>query len=140
MKKKGSVCEYTTQRSENLYDVFKDITSGTDYILLPEIARRVVTQRARRFYVSEERAALVVSSMSKGRDIQSMTPTKQRMYREIYRRVHRLKRENPGITLNDAVTIVVNQEAPEFYITPGTAIVILHRARKAHRACKIRRL
>jgi hypothetical protein len=138
MKKKGSVCDYTSQRSEDLYDVYKTITDSTNYILLPDIAQQCVRQKAPRFYVSEERAALVIAAMEKGKDIQGMTESKLRMYREIHRRVRRIKKQRPGITHNDAVTIVVNQPAPEFYITPGTAIVLLHRVRKARRSRRTR--
>lgn len=127
MKNEGAYFEYEEQRNRNLLEVFQKVAAANMDKPLPEIYRLTVMQPAERFWVSEERASIVISSIMKGDKLTKMRPTKKKMYLEIYRRVKGMREMNPGESLYSLVFDVVNSPAPEFYITPGSAKVIIHK-------------
>lgn len=129
MKKPGSVSDFTPQRDRELLAAFKNQLHLLGDVPLPEIFHRAARQPASRFWVSERRAAAVVSKMLKGDLILSMNPKKREMYYEIFRRVERILNERPGCCLTDAVFEAVNSPAPEFYLTPKSARVMIYRLR-----------
>ena len=133
MKKKGATCEFRDQRDNDLYRAYRQQLKTTSFVRLPQLIDRVISSPAERFYVSEERAAIVIGEMLRGRSIEHMQTQKRRMYDEIFSRFLELMQRRPYLQYNEAVTIVVNQPAPEFYLTVGSAIVILHRIRKRMR-------
>lgn len=96
-----------------------------------DIYSAIVTYECSRFWVSEERATIVVSEILRGGDLNRIigTPTKRRMYIEIVKRVKSEIKKNPGVKLREIVYDVVDSPAPEFYITPGTAKVIISKIR-----------
>lgn len=89
---------------------------------------------ASRFWVSEVRAAEVISCMLRGeaRD-PKQCEQKRRMYDELFRRVVEWRQLNPGHPLSDAVFQAVNSPAPEFYLTEASAKVIIYAARRSGR-------
>ena len=73
---------------------------------------------APRFWVSEGRAAEVISLMIRGKNpTESMHPQKRKMFQEIYRRYLLLRRENPDTPLCHLIFEVVNSPAPSSYIS-----------------------
>lgn len=52
------------------------------------------------------------------------------MYDEILKRTLNVIKGNPEISLINAVRRVVVEKAPEFYITPESAILIIYRIKK----------
>ena len=133
MKKKGAICDFREQRDNDLFRAYRRQLQQTGYVHLPQLLDLVIRTRAERFYVSEERAAIVINELLRGKSIDHMQTQKRRMYEEIYRRFLRLTQRRPYLSYNEAITIVVNQPAPEFYLTVGSAIVILHKIRKRRR-------
>ena len=125
MKNKGSIFEYEDARNKDLIRVYKQLVCESRQIYLPEICRKLVNMPSERFWVSEERASIVISDMLKGRSIEKMTPNKREMYEEIYRRVQELRKDNPGATVYELVSQVVEGPAPKFYLTPKSAKVII---------------
>lgn len=87
-------------------------------IRLPEVWQRIACMPAARFYVSEERAAVVVSKMLKGDRLETMRPLKREMYEEICRRVQLLLDIRPELSVSQCCMLVVNAPAPKFYMTP----------------------
>ena len=129
MKKPGSVAEFGQQRDEELLNAFKAQLRHLGSISLDEMFERAAKSPASRFWVSERRAAAVISKMLKGDQILSMNPKKREMYFEIFRRAKRIFKENPGTTIADAAYEVVNSPAPEFYITTKSARVMIYKLR-----------
>ncbi len=129
MKKKGSVVEFNDQRDKELLQAFKSQLHLLGTVPLQEGFTRAAMMPASRFWVSERRAMIVISSMLKGNRIESMNTKKREMYHEIYRRVKRILEEEPGITLTEATFRVVNSPAPEFYLTPKSARAMIYRLR-----------
>lgn len=130
MKNHGSVFEYARERDEDIMRAYLEQIESCDTIYLPQIFNRVVNMPSRRFWVSAERAAIVISSMMRGDNLQRMRPTKREMFREIYRRVLKLRAENPEMSIYELAFHVVQEPAPKFYLTAGSAKVIIYKAKK----------
>ena len=125
MKNKGSIFEYEDARNGDLIRAYKQLVEECGQIYLPEICQKLVNMPSERFWVSEERASIVISDMLKGRSIENMNENKREMYEEIYRRVQELKKEYPNATVYELVSQVVEGPAPKFYLTPKSAKVII---------------
>ena len=128
MKHHGNVSHFIYIRNRELYKAYRHALAGTSHIVLRDICRTVAETPCPRFWVSEERALIVVSELYKGRYVlDSMKPLTREMYIEIFRRVDSLRSENPNTPLYDLVFQVVNSPAPKFYLTPeSVAVIICH--------------
>lgn len=130
MKSVGCKFEYQQDRDCDLMRAFRNSLSDNPGKNLPEILRITVNSPSKRFWVSEFRAAIVISRMMKGDKLMNMTLTKREMYFEIYRRVCDLIAKNPGRTLIELAVMATNQPAPKFYLKPESAGIIIHRIKK----------
>jgi hypothetical protein len=130
MKPHGSKFEYEQERNDDLMRAYHELIEAAPYICLNNIYREVVNMPSARFWVSEERAAIVIAAMMKGDQLQGMRPNKREMFNEIYRRAMILKKEKPTLSIFELAFQVVRQAAPKFYLTPGSAEVIIYRAKK----------
>jgi len=124
--KKGRFFEYRDERNADLLCVFRKciMNSPTDESM-DEVYQRIVNSKSKRFWVSEEQASKVVSYMMRGNKIDYMSDNKRKMFEEIYARVIKMREEHPDIRLFHLVEIIVAQEAPCFYMTSGSAKVII---------------
>lgn len=130
MKHFGSTCEYNEQRDRNLFLTFRSVILASQNIRFADISRIVVNLPAERFWVSEKRAAIVISDMLKGRDtLACMCPSKREMYTVIFSRVRDILEEQPQMNLSEAVARVVSAPAPKFFLTPQSARIIYYRIR-----------
>ena len=59
-----------------------------------------------------------------------MWPLRKEMYEEIYARVLKLKVEYPDLTVSELCSKVIAQPAPKFYLTPGSAKMMICKAKK----------
>ena len=136
MKPHGSKFEYEKQRNEDLMRAFNELIEAAPYICLSSIYSQLVNRPSSRFWVSEERAAIVIAAMMKGDRLERMRPNKREMFYEIYRRAMILKKEKPTLSIFELAFQVVKQKAPKFYLTPGSAEVIIYRTKKLFSASK----
>ena len=98
---------------------------------MSEVYKIIVNMPSRRFWVSDIRAALIISAMMRGKtDLSTMCPLEKEMYEEIYNRVFKLQEEYPELTISELCAKVIAQPAPKFYLTPGSAKVMVCKARK----------
>lgn len=133
MKHAGSTFEYEQQRDESLLRAYRALLQNApDGMPQNDIFALTVQTPCERFWVSEERAVAVISRMASRyhQTLRYMRPQKRRMYREIYRRVAVLMERDSRLSRREAVEEVVAGQAPEFYLTPGSAKVILCRMKK----------
>lgn len=130
MKPHGSHYEYEDQRNDNLMEVYHEIIVKANHVRMPDVYEQVANSPSRRFWVSEERATIVVSAMMRGDDLKRMRPLKREMYNEIYRRAMALRDKSPKMPISQLVAQVLEQPAPKFYITPGSAKVLICKIRK----------
>lgn len=130
MKHKGCFFEYETERNDDLLRVYREKISQAKKINLSTLLVEVVNSPSKRFWVSEERATCVVAAMLRGERIDFIKSNKMEMFKEIYRRVLALHDKYPKRSIKDLVFDVVRQPAPKFYLTPGSAKVLLCKIKK----------
>ena len=125
------------EKEQDLVDACRSIyREAHGRIHFNELGQRLAEHPASRFWVSAETAYVVIKRMLAGAHIETMRDSKRRMYEEIYRRVVKMRNQEPQKSLQDIVECVVEQPAPSFYMTPGTAYVVLSRTmRKRRRKC-----
>lgn len=129
MKRKNSKCDYLKSRNENLKRVFFE-RLGQNGKSIKEVMQELTGVDAPRFFISEERAYQMLRSPGARKDERAL-PSKKAMLKEIRKRVEALCKENPGMTLKDAVWEVVNAPAPSFYLTFTSIKTIIYRSLRA---------
>lgn len=130
MKSFGSVLAFTQERNDALLKAYREQVSTTRVVRLNEIGEKIVNSPSPRFWVSEERAAAVVSAIMRGKPVlKMMRPTKRAMFEEIHRRVVALKEQHPDWHLCRLVFEVVNSPAPKFYMEASSALERLFKIR-----------
>ena len=135
MKKKNSVCEFVSSRNEILRRMFLSRV-GENGGLVENVFQEMVKMPAPRFYISEERAYLLLllrRKKSRRIDCGKMVPSRIRMIEEIERRVEELRRRKPRLSFKSAVFEVVNSPAPAFYLTQKTMQTIVYRTMASFR-------
>lgn len=122
MKSFGSVLAFTRERNAALLKACREQVDAVGYVRLNEIVEKIVNSPSPRFWVSEERAAAVVSAIMRGKPIlETMRRSKREMFEEIHRRVVALKEVHPDWHLCQLVFEVVNSPAPKFYMEASSA-------------------
>lgn len=106
---------------------FREQLALARFIVMPEIFELVAESPASRFWVSEERAAIVIAAMEAGKPLTRMRRNKREMFEEIYRRYLIEREKNPKKSVYELVTRIVNQPAPKFYLTPRTVGEFIYR-------------
>lgn len=131
MKHKGNKFEHEHQRNYELMRAYRDaLEKAHGHIRLDEVLAMTVDTPASRFWVSAERAMVVIARMYKGDTLGDMRPSKREMFKEIFNRVEELRKQKPDTPLLHIVEIAVTQPAPKFYLTPQSAKVIICRIRR----------
>lgn len=135
MKKAGNKCDFNSARDAAIMRAFRAAARCTPIYNYDILAREVASSPCERFWVSEERATIVVSEIIRGVDsLSSMLPTKRRMFEEIYRRVLHLRSHRQNSPLGSLVAEVVNSPAPEFYLSPRYVRDLICQSLKLQRA------
>lgn len=132
MKPFGSSVEFTRARNADIMRVFRQKLVEAKTVRMLDIFKEVAESPSSRFWVSEERAAIVIASMQAGRPLPRMTDNKRRMFEEIYRRYSLLRKSNPHRSIIELASIVVHQPAPEFYFTPRSVGEFIYRIRNGY--------
>ena len=130
MKHKGSKFEYQDERDKDLMRAYHEQIASCDTIVLSDTFRNVVSMPSARFWVSEERAAIVIARMFRGDKLEKMRPNAREMYFEIYKRVVSEMETYPDKSIAEIVFQVIRQPAPKFYLTPDTARAIVTRIKR----------
>lgn len=110
------------------------------HVFMPDVFKCVVNMPATQFWVSTSRAAVVVASIMRGDNLQNMRPSKREMFFEIHRRVMELRRTCSDWSMPKLIEAVIAQPAPKFYLAPGSARVLILKARKQWFAEKSKKL
>ena len=140
MKHIGCVLDFTDERNDELMRVFREIISKMDFIEIEKVSEILVNTPCKRFWVSEHRTMVVITSLQKGKDVlKTMRPTKREMFKEIYDRVTELQKKQPDKPLFELVVKVVNSPAPKFYIKPRCAMDIIYKIKNGFYKKQIRR-
>ena len=127
MKYFGSILDFTKERNADLMRVYHEKLTEASIIVMPVIFQLVADSPASRFWVSEERAAIVISAMAAGKPMPRMRSNKREMFGEIYRRYLVMREDYPDQSVYELVAKIVNQPAPKFYLTPRTVGEFVYR-------------
>ena len=127
MKYYGSILDFTQERNQELMRVYQEELSKAGYIIMPKIFEQVANSPCSRFWVSEERAAIVISTLLAGKVIPNMRKNKSEMFDEIFRRFLIAREQYPEKSIYALAIMVVNQPAPKFYMTPRTVGELIYR-------------
>ena len=130
MKYKDSRCDFREERDADILRAYREILTTGDNITLSEIEEKLSQSPSCRFWVSEDRAYIVILDLLKGKPLDNMIPTRKEMYQEIFRRFQIHKSNEPYLSNMDIIKRVCYEPAPSFYLTPQTMHVILYRVRK----------
>ena len=131
MKHHGCILEFTDERNDELMRAFREAINKRTYINITEISEEVVNMPCSRFWVSEERAMVVVAALISGKPVlDAMRLTKREMFQEIYHRVLNLKKQSPKASMFELVIKAVNSQAPKFYMTPRSAMETIYKIKK----------
>lgn len=126
----GCVVEYTMQRSDALMEEYHKYSVSANYLKADDIFSFIVNQPCQRFWVSPGRAVSVVRRMIKGDELLYMRPSKREMFFEIFNRVSILRNSDKSSPLDKLVMDVVDSPAPKFYLSPGSAKIMVSKAKK----------
>ncbi len=137
MKHKGSCFEYEEQRNNDLMRAYRHQVNSCP-LIDKSIYRRIVDMPSCRFWVSEERAKVVISAMMRGVPIHQIVkrPTSQEMFTEIHANVISLRELHPHLSLSELVFMACSMPASKFFMTPLSALVIISRIKRKARKHK----
>lgn len=135
MKKIGSVCDYIKDRDKELYHRYREALATAQTIKLDDILLSVINSRTSRLWLSENRAAEIIKSFIRADGKFKPNPKRAEIYSEVWRRYRRLRSKRPNDAFSDIVFDVVNSPADSFYLTIGSAKVIICKIR-----CRLRKL
>ena len=136
MKHKGSSSEISAECAKQLMKSYKRAVkdafeNSTDVLRSNTLIQKAINTPTERFYVSDIRAYQVVAAVRRGQlSLDSMTPQRREMYEEIISRTNEEEKKHPHKPLCEIVAEVVELPAPKFYLTLGSAKVILHKERR----------
>ena len=127
MKYYGSILDFTQERNQELMRVYQEKLSKAGYIDMHKIFEEVANSPCSRFWVSEERAAIVISTLLAGKVVPNMRRNKREMFDEIFHRFLIAREQYPEKSIYALAIMVVNQPAPKFYMTPRTVGELIYR-------------
>lgn len=140
MKHHGALMEFSEERTNDLMRAYDEYIASCGHIRMTDVYSAIVNMPSRRFWVSDIRATKVICAMLRGAGLNNMRPLKREMFEEIFRRAMALRKRYSGLTISDCCSIVVAQPAPKFYLTPGSAKILVCKARKQWVREKLKRL
>ena len=126
MKHIGNTFEYERERDEDLLRAYREAIAQVAFIDLDEICRKIVKMPAKRYWISPKRASIIISAIEHGKGVGHLRPNGQRRAMDIYSRYKVLRQQFPEQPLLCLAEKVVFGPAPEFYLTPESAKIILH--------------
>lgn len=135
MKKIGNVCDYINDRDKELYHRYREALATAQTIKLDDILLLVIHSHTSRLWLSENRAAEIIKSYIRADGKFKPNPKRAEIYSEVWRRYRRLRSKRPNDAFSDIVFDVVNSPADSFYLTIGSAKVIICKIR-----CRLRKL
>lgn len=129
--------DFILQRNAELYKAYKlRFLESEQDCPADEIYRRTAQSGCSRFFVSEEEACANVYRMIRDTPMTVKSVLRRRMYADIaFRALERYKKYNETVSLRICICEVVNEPAPEFYLTVKSVKTILSQHRRYLREC-----
>lgn len=119
MKRVGDICWFKEERDHNIRQVYKGLRAEYGFsVPKKELYEMVAKHAARRFWVVPSSARRTLRKMMYGVAIPRQPPERKRMYSDLLSRVRDYMHDHHSATFAHAVSFVVQQRAPEFYMSP----------------------
>lgn len=128
MRKPGSTLYFTKERRQDILNAFHNIIAQSPHINIRQISHAVALAGASRFWISEERAAMVISRLQRGLPVPGpLRPLRQKMFHDLFNSYLNIRKSNPRLPFAMAVHLAVNSPAPQFYLAPESIARIIYR-------------
>ncbi len=127
MKHKGSVCDFSADRNEELKRIFRREFMKKEHLTVDSAIEAVWRSSASRFYVSEQRARAVLRYRRRHGVFPGIVSGRLEMYKELWRRFEEGMERDPGKEEDDLIYEVVNSPAPSFYLSKRTMRTLLYK-------------
>lgn len=120
------------QRDKAIFDAYNKALVERGFQTQSEAVEYVRTHPAPRFYISVEFCAIVISRLVAGKHPGVSGRQRIRKFRELYRRylIETDKPENGNLSMREICGMIVDQEAPEFYLNFRATSEIINRQRE----------
>ena len=136
MRTKNSYSLHSRERDEALYAAYIELISRCSFVHVPTIMEALVNIPCSRFWVSEDRASIVIKSIINGSTLSDMIHCRREMYFELYERYKKHRSLYPDKPHKQIISEIIEQPAPKFYLTPSSANVIISRYKKRKKECQ----
>lgn len=121
-------------RRNFLLSQFRRVIAGQSKITIAKAFRDTADAPAPRFWVSEARASAIMGKMLGGEGcLEGMNEEKKEMYRELYRRFSKIRRQSPEMSIAEIVFEVVNESAPKSYLSWHRVRSIINKEKRNRR-------
>ena len=109
------------RKRQALYALYKKGLEEGKFTSMRDAGRYLCRQPAPCFYISPERASILVGRLIAGNPIDDLHKTQQRMVHKLFMMYKDFLCEHPDTTLSrvSIMNILVDGPAPEFYMTAG---------------------
>ena len=123
-----------SERDQDLLRAYKEVIEEVSYpFCLHDVLEMTVRKPAKRFYSSTKYAYMCIKSMKEGHQVRYQQKEKEKMISEVWERVLIEERNYPDMKLDRIVELIMDRPAPEFYLKPSSAKVILCKAKQKQR-------
>lgn len=130
MRHKGSDSEFKELRDNEILALYRKYLNESPSIVVSRMLVDIVNSPSSRFWITEQRAAIVLGQMKRGETFPDAYPQKRAMYRELYRRAQRIWADYPDMSVYSVASMVVEQPAPSFYMSTTLCNLIISRAKR----------
>ena len=130
MRHKGSDSEFKELRDNEILALYRKYLNESPNIIVSRMLVDIVNSPSSRFWITEQRAAIVLGQMKRGETFPDAYPQKRAMYRELYRRAQRIWADNPHLSVYSVASMIVEQPAPSFYMSTTLCNLIISRAKR----------
>lgn len=130
MRHKGSDSEFKELRDCEILALYRRYLNESPNIVVSKMLNDIVNSPSSRFWITEQRCAIVLGQMKKGETFPDAYPQKRAMYRELYRRAEKLWEAHPNMSVYSVASIIVEQPAPSFYMSTTLCNLIISRAKR----------
>lgn len=130
MRHKGSDSEFKELRDNEILALYRKYLNESPNIVVSRMLTDIVNSPSSRFWITEQRAAIVLGQMKKGDTFPDAYPQKRAMYNELYRRANLVWQKNPNMSVYSVAAMIVEQPAPSFYMSTTLCNLIISRAKR----------
>ena len=124
---KHSGRELIVERNADFVKAYRAAVAENDCPNIKGYVRIAIKMPSKRFWIEKDRAYDIIMFMENNVAFASPNPNKIRMYDEIYLRYKARMEQNPNAQKSEVIEAVINEPAPEFYLSIHAAMKIINR-------------